>query len=58
MPEYDPDLLSHYIRAVQNEQQRRLLEEEKSRLNQQTDIRAQAELMQAIIERKRRLKDR
>ncbi len=58
MPEYDPDLLSHYIRAVQNEQQRRLLEEEKLRLNQQTDIRAQAELMQAIIERKRRLKDR
>ncbi|WP_235195209.1 DNA primase [Exiguobacterium oxidotolerans] len=58
MPEYDPDLLSHYIRAVQNERQRRTLDEEKSRLNQQTDIRAQAELMQAIIERKRRLKDR
>ncbi|WP_290831010.1 DNA primase [Exiguobacterium sp.] len=58
MPEYDPDLLSHYIRAVQNERQRRTLDEEKSQLSQQTDIRAQAELMQAIIERKRRLKDR
>ncbi|MDI3234070.1 DNA primase [Exiguobacterium antarcticum] len=58
MPEYDPDLLSHYIRAVQNERQRRMLDEEKSQLSQQTDIRAQAELMQAIIERKRRLKDR
>lgn len=58
MPEYDPDLLSHYIRSVQNERQRRTLDEEKSQLSQQTDIRAQAELMQAIIERKRRLKDR
>lgn len=58
MPEYDPDLLSHYIRAVQNERQRRTLDEEKSQLSQQKDIRAQAELMQAIIERKRRLKDR
>ncbi|QNR20451.1 DNA primase [Exiguobacterium sp. Helios] len=58
MPEYDPDLLSHYIRAVQNERQRRTLDDEKSQLSQQTDIRAQAELMQAIIERKRRLKDR
>ncbi|WP_393965478.1 DNA primase [Exiguobacterium sp. S22-S28] len=58
MPEYDPDLLSHYIRAVRNERQRRTLDEEKTQLSQQTDIRAQAELMQAIIERKRRLKDR
>ncbi|WP_114570401.1 DNA primase [Exiguobacterium flavidum] len=58
MPEYDPELLDHYIQAILNEERRKQLDEEKVQLRQQTDIRAQAELMQAIIERKRRLKGR